>query len=78
MVLIGITQVLVSLMAAEQAVSASQMVQAWVALASLIVQMQVTFASLTVEKHRASVSKVTWEQMALASLMDSAVLDSFQ
>ena len=58
-------QVLASLMATEQAVSASWMVQVWVALASLIDQMQVTFASLTVEKYRASASKVTWEQMAL-------------
>ena len=32
---------------------------------------------LTVIKHRASVSRVTWEQIALASLMDSAVSDSF-
>ena len=28
-------------------------------------------------KHRASASRVTWEQIALASLMDSAVMDSF-
>ena len=65
-------------MATEQVVLVSQIVQASVALASLIVQMQVTFASLRVEKHRASASMVTWEQMALASLMDSAVSDSFQ
>ena len=64
-------------MATEQVVLASQMVQAWVALASLIVWMQVAFASLTVEKHRTSASMVTWEQMALASLMDSAVSVSF-
>ena len=31
-----------------------------------------------VEKHRALASIVTWEQMSLASLMDSAVSDSFQ
>ena len=66
-----------SLMAIDQAVSASQIVQAWVALASLIDWMQVTFASLTVEEHRASPSMVTQVQMALASLMDSALLDSF-
>ena len=66
-----------SLMAAEQVVSASQMVQAWVVLASLIVWTQVTFASLTVEKHRASVFRVTWKQMALPSLMDSAVSVTF-
>ena len=35
------------------------------------------FAALAVAKHRASASRVTWEQMALASLMDSAVADSF-
>ena len=55
-----------SLMAMEQAVSASQTVQAHVAL-----------ASLTVEEQRASVSMATQAQMALASLMDSAVLESF-
>ena len=55
-----------------------QMVWVWVVLASLIVQKQVAFAALTVEKHRVSASMVTQEQMALASLMDSAVLDSFQ
>ena len=37
-----------------------------------------TIASLAVVKHRASASRVTQEQMALASLMDSAVLHSFQ
>ena len=65
-------------MATEQMALASQMVQAWVVLASLMVQTYVTFAPLTVVKHRTSASRVTWEQMALASLMDSAVLDSFQ
>ena len=70
--------VLASLMAVEQAVSASQMMWVWVVLASLIVQKQVTFAALTVERHWASASIVTQEQIALASLMYSAVLDSFQ
>ena len=36
-----------------------------------------TFAPLMVAKHRASVSRVTQEQMALASLMDSATSDLF-
>ena len=59
-------QVFASLMAVEQAASASQMVQA-----------QVVLASLMAVKHRALASRVTWEQMALASLMDLVVLDSF-
>ena len=36
-----------------------------------------TFAPLTVVMHMASASRVTWEQMALVSLMDAAVVDSF-
>ena len=57
-------QVLASLMTIEQVASASQMVQAWVVLASLIVV-----------KHRALAFRVTWEQTDLASLMDLVVLD---
>ena len=57
---------LTSLMAVEQAALASQMIWVWVILDSLTIAEQVVLAS-----------RVTQEQMALASLMDSVAWDSF-
>ena len=60
-------QAYASLMAVEQRVLASQMVQ-----------VQVALASLTVAEQRALASRVVQVQMALASSMDSTVSESFQ
>ena len=53
-------------MAVEQVASASQMMQFWVIL-----------ASLTAAKQAVLASRVTQEQMALASLMDSVAWNLF-
>ena len=80
-------QISASLMAIEQAASASWMVWVWIILASLTIAKhkalasrvsweQMALASLTVAKHRALASRVTQEQMALGSLKDSVAWDS--